>query len=335
VNSRIGGASLFGLGVFFIVVAVGLPLYVAPRAAKLPYDLKETTTVAQAENATFLHISPAGLIIETGPLTGITVVKPQAKKTEELPDNLKGKAAVWDVFQYARNSQGENVSLSLDEIAVDRVTNAAVDWDGAYSATSDGGQAKTAFSGQLYKFPFGTKKKTYQVWDGDLGQAFPAEFQAVDKVNGVEVYRFEQVVPRSEQVVDSGSMAALLSAFAPNATTGKVYYNNTRTLWVEPVTGQYLNVREQQHKELVADDGTTKLLLDADFNYTADTVKDSVDTAKSNKGQLQLLTLWGPIVLGLLGLILAIVGLVMVIRRRGDHVPAHSADSDEDTLVNA
>jgi hypothetical protein len=102
-----------------------------------------------------------------------------------------------------------------------------------------------------------------------------------------------------------------MSVFAKNAKSGEIWYQNTRTLWVEPVTGAFLNVREQREQELRTDTGDKITLLKADFTYDQKTRDNSVKTAKDNKTQLQLVSLWGPIVLGVLGLILLIVGGLM------------------------
>jgi hypothetical protein len=114
----------------------------------------------------------------------------------------------------------------------------------------------------------------------------------------------------------------LLSTFAPTAKSGDVWYQNTRTLWVEPVTGAFLNVREQREQELRDDAGGKTTLLKADFSYDKATQDNSVKSAKDNKSQLQLVSLWGPIGIGLLGLILLIVGGLMSRNRdyRGEHI---------------
>ncbi len=49
------------------------------------------------------------------------------------------------------------------------------------------------FEGLYFKFPFQTEQKTYQFWDGSLGEAPDIEFQDAETIEGLEVYRFEQV----------------------------------------------------------------------------------------------------------------------------------------------
>jgi hypothetical protein len=320
---RVVGTILFGLGVLFVVLAVGLPFYVAPAATKLPYDLKRSTSVVEAKNATFLQLKGDAppTVYTNKDLRSTTTVVPQPILTEQLQKEFKDKAVVWDVYSStARVDNGEKISESVTEIALDRVSGVPVDWNGAW--VNDGTKTTTKFSGQIYKFPFDTQKKDYKFWDGEMGaSAPPAKFEAVETVGGVEVYRFKQVIPWYKTDTDKSSVAFLLSTFAPKATSGDVWYQNTRTLWVEPVTGAFLNVREQREQELRDDTGGRTTLLKADFSYTKATQDNSVKSAKDNKSQLQLVSLWGPIVFGALGLLLIIIGAILFRGRnyQGEH----------------
>jgi hypothetical protein len=166
--------------------------------------------------------------------------------------------------------------------------------------------------GQIYKFPFGTQKRTYQVWDRDLRTSLPAEFKGTETIEGVEVYRFEQVIgEQPAKNVSDESMSTLLGRFAPEATSGQVMYSNTRTMWVEPTTGMYVKVREEQHKELVPATGASTVLLDADFEYTPETVAKAADRAGSNRAQLNLISIWAPLGLAVVGLLLVIFAFML------------------------
>lgn len=319
---RAMGTVLFGLGVLFVVLAVGLPFYVAPKATKLPYDLKKSVSVVEAKGATVLQIKQGKATVLTNTdLKSTTTVVPQPILTDELNKQFKDNAVVWDVYSTtARADNGEKLSESSTEIALDRVSGVPVDWDGAW--VNDGTKTTTKFVGQIYKFPFHTEKKDYKFWDAEMGASAPmAKFEAVDNVGGVEVYRFKQVIPWYKTNTATSDIEFLLSQLAPTAKSGEVWYQNTRTLWVEPVTGAFLNVREQREQELRDDTGAKTTLLKADFSYNTQTRDNSVKTAKDNKTKLQLISLWGPIGLGILGLILVIVGGLMTRSRnyRAEH----------------
>ncbi|MET8361731.1 DUF3068 domain-containing protein [Micromonospora sp. NPDC005171] len=321
------GAALFGLGVLLLVFAAGLPFYVAPAVTKLPYDLEPTTSVAEAKNAKFLKITRVGdsatIEVQQGDLTSNVEVIPQPDDTRDrLPKDLKGEAVIWDVYQTVRRTDSPEVVVSQysTELALDRVSGAAASWKEQWlnETGADGtpvGNVK--YSGQIYKFPFGTAKRDYQIFDRDLKRATPAKFVGTEKIKGIEAYRFEQRIENEVLATPESSLQTLIGKFAPGATSGQIVYSNIRTVWVDPVTGSYVNVREQQHKELRPDTGTPTVLLDADFNYTDDTVSRSVETVKDNRFKIGLISFWGPIVAGVLGLLAVVFGVWLVTRPEG------------------
>ncbi|MBM0277045.1 DUF3068 domain-containing protein [Micromonospora tarensis] len=320
------GAALFGLGVLLLVFAAGLPFYVAPAVTKLPYDLEPTTSVAEAKNARFLKITRVGdsvsIEIPQGDLMSSVEVIPQPDDTKDrLPKELKGDAVIWDVYQTVRRTDNQDVvSQYSTELALYRISGAAAPWKEQWLNEAGADQTPVGnvrYSGQIYKFPFGTEKRDYQIFDRDLKRATPAKFVGTEKIKGVETYRFEQRIENEVLATPESSLQTLVGKFAPGATSGQVVYSNTRTVWVDPVTGSYVNVREQQHKELRPDTGTPTVLLDADFNYTDDTVSRSVETVKENRSKIGLISFWGPIAAGVLGLIALVVGVWLVTRPTG------------------
>ncbi|MEU7174026.1 MULTISPECIES: DUF3068 domain-containing protein [Micromonospora] len=330
------GAALFGLGVLLLVFAAGLPFYVAPAVTKLPYDLEPTTSVAEAKGAKFLQIkSEAGAVsieVPQADLVSSIEVIPQPEDTKDrLPKELKGDAVIWNVFQTVKRSDNQDViSQYSTELALYRISGAAAPWDEQWLNESGAEQTPVGnvrYSGQIYKFPFGTGKRDYQVFDRDLKKTFPARFTGTEKIKGVETYRFEQRIENEPLNTPADSVKTLLGKFAPTATSGQVVYSNTRTLWVDPVTGAYIKVREQQYKELRPDTGAPTVLLDADFNYNDDTISRSVETVKDNRFKIGMISVWGPIIAGVLGLIALIAGVWLVTRPKGDGSARHRADA--------
>ena len=77
-------------------------------------------------------------------------------------------------------------------------------------------------------------------------------------------------------------------------------------------------------------------ILNAVFTYTDDTIARSADTAGSNRQLLQIVTMWGPIALVVVGLILVVVGLMLITRRsRGRHAGAAEEPADFDGVKAA
>ncbi|MET7671689.1 DUF3068 domain-containing protein [Micromonospora luteifusca] len=347
------GAVLFGIGVLCLVVAAGTAFYVAPSVTKLPYDLTLCNaddkpegclkrSVAVAENAKFLQLK-AGIppTVQSGTLEATTEVAPQAGTTEkEMTGDLSGEAVVWDVFGTVKWTPSNDViSQYSAEFALDRETAAAVKWDKQYldtdgeSSTNDG----VEMVGQTYKFPFFTQQKDYEYFDRDLRKAQPIKFDGTEKIKGTEAYRFVQVIGETDLNMPAASVGALLGALAPGATSGKVVYSNTRTIWVEPVSGNFVKVREQQKKTLVPNQGQSTDILDGDFVYTDATIDSSLASAGDNRDKLQLINRTLPIGLAVLGVLALIAGLWLAISaRRTASAARHRADGgDDDASVAA
>ncbi|GAA1864537.1 DUF3068 domain-containing protein [Asanoa iriomotensis] len=336
-RSRVIGAVLFGLGVLALIFAAGLAFVVGPRVAQLPYDLDLTQSVAEAPNATFLQVDNGVATIETGKTLRSTVtVQPDKAETAKLEGDLDGKAVVWQVGQeVVRTDNNVLINAYSTKLALDRKTGAAVPWDGAWLDTGNNRQT-VEYSDQIYKFPFGTKQESYGIFDRDVLAAQPANFVKTEEIDGLETYQFTQEIRDGRQQVPSDRMAVLLGAFLPGATSGDIVYNNTRTVWVEPTTGAFIKVQETQEKNLVGNNGQSVKILDAVFTYTDDTIAKSADTAKSNRQLLQIVKLWGPIGLVVIGLILLVLGFMFSARRpQGRHTADEQTDVTEDGTVKA
>jgi hypothetical protein len=328
-RSRVISTALVGLGVLALVFAAGLAFVVGPRVEQLPYDLERTQSVAEAPNATFLQITEGKVAVNQGTLRSTITVQPDHDETANLEGDLDGEAVVWLVGQeVVRTDNDELVSAYSTSLAVDRKTAAAQPWQGQWLDTGNDRQS-VAYSGQIYKFPFGTEKKTYQIFDRDINATQPAVFVKTEEINGLETYQFTQEIRGGRQEVPTDRLQILLSALIPGATSGQIVYNNTRTVWVEPTTGQYIKVQEAQEKNLVADSGQSVKILDARFTYTDDTIKSSADRASSNRQRLQIVNLWAPIGLLVLGLVLVALGVVLSMRRRAGRHAGPTAEGTD------
>jgi hypothetical protein len=346
-RSRVLGAVLVGLGVLALVIAAGLAFVVAPTVEQLPYDMDRTQSVAEAPDARFLQITDGVAEVESGTLRSTVTVQPDTKATAELEGPLDGEALVWLVgSETVRTDTGELVGAYSTSLAVDRRTAAAQQWDKQWLDTGNERES-VDYSGQIYKFPFGTERKTYEIFDRDILDTRPARFVQTEEIQGLETYQFTQEIRDEKQEVPDERLQVLLSQLLPGATSGEVRYSNIRSVWVEPTTGQYIRVREEQDKSLVASDGRSVTVLDATFTYTDDTINRAVQTSSDNRQRLTLVTVAAPTVLAILGLVLLLLGIVLVARRpraAGAAAPAqrggprrarHAADDSDGSPADA
>jgi hypothetical protein len=339
---RITGATLFGLGVLCLLLAGALVWIIVPSQRKVPLDLIPPDVVVQAGSATFVQakVLPDGtpqIAVQTAGLKSATGIKPDFQAAADLPAGLVDDTLIWNVYHATdRLDTAEPINRSESRIALDRVSGAAVDWDGQCHSESAGEACvpgNAHFTGQLYLFPFGTEKTTYQYWDSTLHSALPMVYQAEENYNDLPAYRFQQQIPQQPVTMDPESLSGLLGFLAPGATSGTVTYQATRTLWVEPETGAIVGYREQQHRELVPNVGAPVVIFDADLTYDEPTLKAVHDQAADGRTLLILLSFWVPLGLLILGLALMIWGFLLVRRPSRTHQPAHAADPEREPAV--
>ncbi|GAB2600028.1 hypothetical protein Aab01nite_65710 [Paractinoplanes abujensis] len=344
------GAVLFGIGVFAVVIAAGCAFYVAPSVARLPYDLALCKpdqssdclrpSVAEAKDAKFLQTKggpdvPTPVVaVQTGTLRSTTEISPQVDLTAEEIKN--DDTVIWNGYGTVKWVEtDEMVSQYKAGLAIDRDTAAAVDWSDQF--LQDAGEdapSEVNFAGQLYKFPFGTEKKDYEYFDRDLRKAAPIQYQGTEEIDGLETYKFQQTIPDTPLNFTEERLKGLLATFAPDAAGGQVNYSNTRTIWVEPVSGTFIKVQEQQKKTLIPETGAPTALLDGNFIYTDETVANNVKSAGETKSSVLLISRYLPIGLAVLGALLLIIGLVMVTtgrrnsaRHRAEEITGAEADA--------
>jgi hypothetical protein len=296
------GYLLVGLGVFLLALAPLLRFYAYPALAKAPLD-QDSQTVSVAPNATYLNIGALELV------EGATLTATRRVQGDVAAGN--DDRAVWDVFVRVEN-EGTLVTATTDRVAFDRSTSEAINCCGE---SLNGAPAK--HEGIEYKFPFNAEKKTYQYFDTTIGQASDMVYKASEKVAGVNVYRYEQVIEPTK-IAELEVPGTLIGRTESSVAVDR-FYSNVRRVWVEPRTGVIVKGQEEQLSTLRDDSGADVLTVTkATLTFDKDTVAEQAKTAKDNARSLGLLRTTGPAVLGLLGLALALLGLGLALRRRGD-----------------
>jgi Porin PorA len=291
---------LLALGTAFLALALSLRFYVMPSLLVTPID-----QFAQS------FAPGTGTVFNPNSLAEETNVDMVAHRT------LRGDVAassdtvgVWDESLLLEKADGTLINASTDRVAWDRKTAEAVNCCGE---AVDG--VPTKHEGLSYKFPFNTEKKTYQFFDVTAKKAFPMAYKGTEKVQGLTVYRFEQPI-KPVQVGTQDVPGDLVGETGPTVTATQ-WYDNHRTVWVEPLTGVIVKGSEKLHQTFRNSAGEDKVtLLDVTLTFDQRTQKQQADLAKDGRSKAHLVGIWAPLALGIIGLILIVVGVLPLARRR-------------------
>ena len=175
---RVGFVLVF-VGLFLLFFGLFERFYAYPRLKKAPLD--QYSEPVATGTGTYFNRSPDKLAEVSGAqLKNVRIVRGDvAAGTDEV--------AVWDSFNSTVDTADNGVITATQErIALDRVTAQSVQCCGE----------NPRHQGLTLKFPFDTEKTTYQFWDGPAQRALPAAFTRTERVDGVDVYRFEQRIDR-------------------------------------------------------------------------------------------------------------------------------------------
>jgi hypothetical protein len=325
-RGRVGAAAAvvaLALGVALLMFAPLLRFWVYPRVALIPLDQK-STIVAVAHDATVFN--PELLSTEQVPLlTAVRTIRGDPWASVDTP-----KVAVWnqtlcitrddaapaepiaaDTGTCRSGRDAKSVEVTTDRIAFDRRSGEAV----ASSTASVNGDKSVRHVGLGYTFPLETERRTYGVFDTVARRDFPARFMGTETVAGLRVYRFlKDSVPA--QIGTQDVPGTLIGRPSQRSVTAARWYSDQVTFWVEPVTGVIVRGEERQTQTLRGSDDTDAVtLLDADFVFDDSTVARQAALASDGRGRIRMLTLIGPIVFGLAGLGLVVIGLLQIRRR--------------------
>jgi hypothetical protein len=306
------------LGVFLVVFAGVVKFAVAGASVKAPLSIPEKYIKVIASGTDFSYFDAS-----VGKNVSINVWITRTIIGDVAAGN--SKVAVYDEsLCLTRDTDGSHpgcvdksdaqkrlITNSTDRVAFDRKTGMAVN-DPKYHANVDG-NTTVEHQGLGYKFPIDTKKKSYLYFDTVVGKAFPMVYVDQEKLEGLTVYKFVQTMV--DQPVYTNN-------------TFPSTYTNTRTVWVEPITGAILKGQEQIKQVLtgresldpnsaVTEPGLAGIVaLQGTLAFTPDTVRLQAQLAKDNLPKIHLVRLWLPLISLILGL-LAIAAVLLFRRRSG------------------
>lgn len=311
---RIGYVLVF-VGFFLVFSALSVRFYAYPRLQKAPLNqYSEPVAVG-----TGTYFNRAQLQEVTAQLQNIRTVKGDAKAGN-------ASTAVWDSFSVTKDL-GDNgvITATQERVAMDRVTGESKHCCGD----------QPPHSGLTFKFPFNTQKRTYSFWDTTAKQAFPAAYAGSERIQGLDVYRFEQRFSnvRLDTVQVSGAQAHQPDVATVPAT---VIYSNVKTLWVEPRSGIIVKAGQDVTQILQTDAGVQVLTaFKGQLVYDANTVNGNVDDASSAASQLRMIQWTLPIGALVLGVVLIVVGVIVIGRHPTTRVDGQAQETSEQRPADA
>lgn len=299
---------LVAVGAFLVVLAPMVRFYAYPKLAVAPVNQNSVTTLVGTD-ATIFDISSLEEI-QTDLTTKVRTIG-----DAEAAEKAEGNTVVWVSSTSTTSSDGVMRSRSVERVAFDAHTAKAVNCCGEFISETEGERTEVAHEGLLVKFPFHTEKKTYEFWDGELRRAVPIQYQGTEKLDGLTVYKFEHTIEPTK-VGEQELPLSLLGLEGDETVTADSMYSNTRTLWVEPVTGVIIKRAEQQNNTFNYDGEPRITTTKVTTGYDDATVQQNIEDYSSLSTQLKLLRSVVPVVSLVLGLILLVGGLLLMARSR-------------------
>jgi Porin PorA len=290
---------LLGVGAFLVVVAALLRFYAAPQLIAAPNDVYETDTL----------VSPHASYFDEGALVTWHDVRLTYTLTIRGDQRASsGKIAVWDSFASLADPKLHNVINSVyQRSAFNRRTGQMVQCCGA--SVNDSTQIKQQGIGLFW--PIGTKKQTYTVFDNNSMKSWPAHYVGEVKDTGVVTYEFTQHVPATVSDVMTGVPTSLLGIKGPSRNVvANRYYTADNTFWVDPRTGVLVDEEVKAQSYLTATNGQGRLnAVSLDLRMTPGSRHSLADQANKNAQSITMISVLGPLALGVLGIILLVLAL--------------------------
>jgi hypothetical protein len=292
---RVLGVVLIGLGVFGLVFAGLVRFWAYPNGEKTPLNLDIpiiATGPAQVYDATSGQLQSVQLRADR-----TVKVDSQASDSKNVVVNERLCIVIQkdNPPPCVSGDDPRLLSYTTDRVAADRKTAEAVN-NPKYGENVNG-DTSVKHVGLSYKWPFHVKKKTYQFFNPDVAIASPATYEGTEKINGLTLDKFVSVTSKMEADVFPG---------VPG------YYTDTRTVWIDPVTGTIVKGNEHQLRQFRGGQLDGQTAVDLNLTFDDATVKYQTNKAKDGRDQIELASFWLPLA-GLLVGVLALAGGILLL----------------------
>ncbi len=308
---RVVGLILLGLGVMLLVLAPLLKFYVLPSAAKTPIDqFTETTATvkfAQLLNPVKVASGDPDPYERDVAATQYIYVRGDVPAAEQ-PEAKSQDLAVFDYFMRVDNdSTGELITALTARYPFDRVSSELANCCGA---SVDDEPVDMTGSVMPVKWAFDLQKGDYQIFNTSTKAAQTFTYTGEETVFGVPTYVYTSEVPPTK--VDTLEVpTSAVPGESKNAEGNTVLdemYSAKSTYWMEPLTGQVIQGTTTEFTTYDLD-GEQKLVK-ADYTGTSGS-QEAADDAAALANLVKLIGTTLPLVFGILGIVLIVVGLLL------------------------
>lgn len=278
------GTALSVIGGFLILVALLGQFYAPDKLMRTPLDVDNTTDL----------FGTATLSGEQVPVKAWSVTfTDSARSTDDVAVWVNSSCLVKDeggIEGCVSSDDPEDrlLSASTDNFATDRVSGLAVNDPQYLPAEAE------PHEGLVNKWPFESEKITYPWWDSVVGAPVDAAYDRTEEIDGLETWVFK---------VSVSDVPIELAEDVPGT------YNDEKELWIEPMTGAIVD--QVDHQERLDEDGEVAIAINLEF--TDEEVAESIEDAQANVDKLVLVTETVPLIGYLVGIPMAIAGLVLLV----------------------
>ncbi len=337
---RIAACAVMGLGAALMVAALLLSTYTVGKIAKIPLDI-DVTLIGNGSGAA---LDPESLGGEHAIVDQDVPLVSQQQITVESPANADVVTLqVGSSLRRADRQKDSGLLLAIvDTVTLNRTTAQAISDD-----THPGGSVQRPrnfedeapptnialpHEGLTYRFPFDTKKQSYEYFDPIAQKAYEANYEAEDDVNGLTTYRFVQNVgydsdgslaepvrypslyghDEDGEITAPGRIWNIEGADPDEDVTMTRYYAAQRTMWVDPVSGTIVKSKVHANHYYARDPLKPEVAL-ADYTVTSaeETIEAQVNAARNERDRFALWSRILPITFTAAGLICLIGGVLI------------------------
>jgi hypothetical protein len=326
----VAGCAFLAVAAAGSVAAVMIPTYVQDKLAVTPLDIR-SSIVASTPDGQGGDVLDTSTIAGAGPLEVSTGVPLELRRliTVEEPSDADKMTFQASVTVSRGDRDPGLLTASVDRVTIDRRTAVPVEPAGSIQTAANAPAVPLPRTGFQHRFPFGTERKTYPVYDATAWTTFPAEFVEAIDIDGVEIYHFRSTVVNQDLSLTTQSPINTVTLPASKWGLGgdapitmKRYYSNTREIYVEPRSGGLVGGQEQPFQYFARDAAVPEVtILKASLSLSEESQAEQIARAGDSVDKLEWIDR-GPIILWTVAGVSLVVGLILLVaasrRPRGD-----------------